>query len=51
MAGLADEGAVPVDGGLATTPAMFYAIVAPGAEVQGSVMLTASHMPLQNNGE
>ncbi|KAI8475648.1 MAG: Phosphoglucomutase, first 3 domain-containing protein [Monoraphidium minutum] len=29
---------------------MFYSIVAPGSTVNGAIMLTASHMPLQNNG-
>jgi hypothetical protein len=50
VAGLAEQGANVVDGGLATTPAMFYSIVAPGSKVTGAIMLTASHMPLQNNG-
>ena len=27
------------------------AVVAPGSEVVGSIMLTASHMPMHNNGE
>lgn len=50
LVGLADEGVEVVDGGLATTPAMFYSIVVPGSDVTGSIMMTASHMPLQNNG-
>ncbi|KAF8060594.1 algC [Scenedesmus sp. PABB004] len=29
---------------------MFYGLVAPGSDVTGSIMLTASHMPMPNNG-
>ncbi|GBF99435.1 phosphoglucomutase [Raphidocelis subcapitata] len=50
LTGLADEGAEVEDAGLSTTPAMFYSIIAPGSRVTGAVMMTASHMPLQNNG-
>jgi len=38
------------DAKISTTPAMFYSLVAPGSEVVGSIMLTASHMPMHNNG-
>lgn len=50
LSGLVSAGAQAVNVGLATTPAMFYGIVAPGSDVNGSIMLTASHMPYQNNG-
>jgi phosphomannomutase len=29
---------------------MFYGIIAPGSDVSGSIMMTASHMPMRNNG-
>eukprot|EP00200_Dunaliella_tertiolecta_P007129 CAMPEP_0202373016 /NCGR_PEP_ID=MMETSP1127-20130417/4110_1 /ASSEMBLY_ACC=CAM_ASM_000462 /TAXON_ID=3047 /ORGANISM="Dunaliella tertiolecta, Strain CCMP1320" /LENGTH=628 /DNA_ID=CAMNT_0048969755 /DNA_START=3126 /DNA_END=5012 /DNA_ORIENTATION=+ len=49
QAGLLAGGARQVDSfGLATTPCMFYSIVADGYE--GSIMLTASHMPWNANG-
>eukprot|EP00882_Tetradesmus_deserticola_P013250 GHRQ01014052.1.p1 GENE.GHRQ01014052.1~~GHRQ01014052.1.p1 ORF type:complete len:290 (+),score=96.80 GHRQ01014052.1:649-1518(+) len=50
LAGLQSVGAAAVDVGLSTTPAMFYGIIAPGSSVNGSIMLTASHMPMHNNG-
>eukprot|EP00882_Tetradesmus_deserticola_P014684 GHRQ01015624.1.p1 GENE.GHRQ01015624.1~~GHRQ01015624.1.p1 ORF type:complete len:589 (+),score=228.84 GHRQ01015624.1:649-2415(+) len=50
LAGLQSAGAAAVDVGLSTTPAMFYGIIAPGSSVNGSIMLTASHMPMHNNG-
>ncbi|WIA15226.1 hypothetical protein OEZ85_001902 [Tetradesmus obliquus] len=50
LAGLQSAGAAAVDVGLSTTPAMFYGIIAPGSAVTGSIMLTASHMPMHNNG-
>lgn len=50
LAGLQSAGAAAVDVGLSTTPAMFYGIIAPGSDINGSIMMTASHMPMQNNG-
>lgn len=50
LAGLGAAGAACVSVGLSTTPAMFYSLIEPGSDVTGSIMLTASHMPMQNNG-
>lgn len=36
--------------GLASTPAMFMSTVTPGYEFDGSVMITASHLPFNRNG-
>ncbi len=38
------------DYGLASTPAMFMTTVTPGYLVDGSIMLTASHLPFNRNG-
>lgn len=39
-----------IDCGLATTPAMFMATVYPEFQVDGSIMITASHLPYEYNG-
>lgn len=39
-----------VDCGLSSTPAMFMTTVADGYKYDGSVMLTASHLPFNRNG-
>ena len=44
-AGLASAGAAVATFGLATTPAMFFACVAPGHDYDAGVMITASHLP------
>eukprot|EP00798_Chlamydomonas_sp_ICE-L_P008027 gene8026-1257_t len=50
-AGLAAGGASVHMIGLATTPCMFYSIVADDpATYQGAIMITASHMPFNSNG-
>ena len=38
------------DCGLASTPAMFMSIVLPETNVDGSIMITASHLPFNRNG-
>ena len=42
--------ALVTDCGLASTPAMFMACVLPGLEFDGSIMITASHLPYNRNG-
>jgi phosphomannomutase len=44
------EGAAVTDCGLASTPAMFMACVLPDMEYDGSIMITASHLPYNRNG-
>lgn len=43
-------GANVIDCGLASTPAMFMTTVTEGYQYDGSVMLTASHLPFNRNG-
>lgn len=43
-------GAEGYDAGLATTPAMFMSTVMPQFEFDGSIMITASHLPYERNG-
>eukprot|EP00276_Gloeochaete_wittrockiana_P005751 CAMPEP_0184659878 /NCGR_PEP_ID=MMETSP0308-20130426/31477_1 /TAXON_ID=38269 /ORGANISM="Gloeochaete witrockiana, Strain SAG 46.84" /LENGTH=582 /DNA_ID=CAMNT_0027100041 /DNA_START=106 /DNA_END=1856 /DNA_ORIENTATION=+ len=38
------------DCGIATTPAMFMATIIPGFQYDGSIMVTASHLPFNRNG-
>lgn len=49
-AGIKAQGAAVVDCGLATTPAMFMSIVFEETKYDGSVMITASHLPFNRNG-
>lgn len=48
--GIVSAGATVIDCGMATTPAMFMAIVFPATEFHGSAMITASHLPFNRNG-
>lgn len=48
--GLTEIGCNVVDCGLASTPAMFMTTVTPGYEYDGSIMITASHLPFNRNG-
>ncbi|MCI8496841.1 MAG: phosphomannomutase/phosphoglucomutase [Clostridiales bacterium] len=48
--GLTGIGASVTDCGLASTPAMFMAMVTEGYDFDGSIMLTASHLPFNRNG-
>ena len=47
---LTDFGADVIYCGMATTPAMFMATVFPEIEADGSIMITASHLPSERNG-
>jgi phosphomannomutase len=48
--GLTEIGCSVFDCGLASTPAMFMTTVTPGYEYDGSIMITASHLPFNRNG-
>ena len=48
--GISKAGASVQDYGMCTTPAMFMAILTPGFEPNGSIMITASHHPSDRNG-
>ncbi len=50
MKGLMGQGVDVMDCGLASTPAMFMACIDEKMEVDGAVMLTASHLPFNRNG-
>lgn len=47
---MAAEGVTVTDMGMASTPAMFMATVTEGFRFDGSVMVTASHLPFNRNG-
>ena len=47
---MAQSGAVIMDAGLASTPAMFMSTVFPEFDCDGAIMITASHMPPNRNG-
>ncbi|MBO6204633.1 MAG: phosphomannomutase/phosphoglucomutase [Selenomonas sp.] len=47
---LTAAGVVAVDCGMASTPAMFMSIVFPETKMDGSIMITASHLPYNRNG-
>ena len=47
---LTSAGCVTVDCGLASTPAMFMSIVLKETQMDGSIMITASHLPYNRNG-
>ena len=48
--GIAAEGCIPFDLGLASTPAMFMSTVLGADPFDGSIMITASHLPYHRNG-
>ncbi len=48
--GIASEGALPFDLGLASTPACFMSTVLGDSPFDGSIMITASHLPYHRNG-
>ncbi|MBR5539666.1 MAG: phosphomannomutase/phosphoglucomutase [Clostridia bacterium] len=47
---MAEEGISVTDFGMASTPAMFMATVTEGYDFDGTVMVTASHLPFNRNG-
>ena len=47
---LVKEGVLVTDFGMASTPAMFMSTITPGYEFDGSIMVTASHLPFNRNG-
>ncbi len=47
---MAEQGIAVTDLSMASTPAMFMACVTEGYEFDGSVMITASHLPFNRNG-
>ncbi|WP_368234333.1 phosphomannomutase/phosphoglucomutase [Anaerotruncus rubiinfantis] len=50
LAGLLAQGVGAYDCGLASTPSMFMSIVFPETAFDGSIMITASHLPYNRNG-
>lgn len=50
LAGVLSAGAQAFDCAMASTPAMFCATVYPETDFDGSVMITASHLPMERNG-
>ncbi len=50
LQGLAAQGAAVFDCGLASTPSMFMSVVFPQTAFDGSIMITASHLPFNRNG-
>mgnify|MGYP002513678927 FL=1 len=47
---MASAGLEVTDFGMASTPAMFMSTVTDGYQFDGSVMITASHLPFNRNG-
>ncbi len=47
---MAEQGIAVTDFGMASTPAMFMSTVTEGYMFDGSVMITASHLPFNRNG-
>ena len=47
---MVQQGLCVTDFGMASTPAMFMSTVTPGYKFDGSVMITASHLPFNRNG-
>ena len=50
FAGLARRGCKVYDCGLTSTPSMFMSTILDGFQYDGSVMITASHLPFNRNG-
>lgn len=48
--GLHHQGVTAADCGLASTPAMFMSIIFPQTQMDGAIMITASHLPYNRNG-
>lgn len=50
LSALSGVGVTALDCGLSSTPAMFMGTVFPASALDGSIMLTASHLPSERNG-
>lgn len=50
LQGLLGQDVQAYDCGMASTPAMFMSIVFPQTQMDGSIMITASHLPFNRNG-
>ncbi|MEM1484295.1 phosphomannomutase/phosphoglucomutase [Oscillospiraceae bacterium PP1C4] len=50
LQGIVSQGAAAFDCGLASTPSMFMSVVFPETQYDGSIMITASHLPFNRNG-
>ena len=50
LSGIQKQGCKPVDCSLASTPSMFMSTVLPELDYDGSIMITASHLPFNRNG-
>lgn len=50
LEGIVSQSAKAIDTGLSSTPAMFMSTVFPEIKANGSIMLTASHLPWNRNG-
>ncbi len=50
MNAMAEQGILVTDFGMASTPAMFMCTVTEGYKFDGSIMITASHLPFNRNG-
>ena len=50
LEGIISTGAIAIDCGLASTPAMFMSTVFDNSNFDGAAMLTASHLPFNRNG-
>ena len=50
MVAMVEQGIQVTDFGMASTPAMFMATVTEGYAFNGTVMITASHLPFNRNG-
>ncbi len=48
--GISRAGASVMQFGMCTTPAMYMSIITPGFQPDGSIMVTASHLPPERNG-
>ncbi len=48
--GILSQNVYVADCGMASTPAMFMSIIYPETQYDGSVMITASHLPFNRNG-
>lgn len=50
LKGIQKQGCKAIDCGLASTPSMFMSTVLPEVNCDGSIMITASHLPFNRNG-